>query len=455
VSYCKPYPLAVDETIVAAWDSQVAEAADAPWLAQTLTTQSADLFPRFAACFSQLRLLPRGVRRALQRRFARSSQPTEILPEWLQGGSGSALRRKLASSLAGMALLLALAQDAQALQIDVTTDIPKIIADGLCSVVEAIKNANDTVTGQPHSDCAAGDPTGADTIVFLSTAIHTVEKNYGPGTYGPTRLPVITSDITIEGNGSTITRQAEGKHARLMAVAAAGNLTLKNTIVTGGSSTRGGGVFNAGTLVIDGSTISANSATKVGGGVFNKGTATLSNSSVVTANEAHSGGGVHNVRELSIDGSTISDNTAVRLGGGINNNRRVTITNSVITGNKAGYGGGLFINDRDKATIDNTTISNNRAVDRVHSRGGGIFNDDATLDVTNSSITGNRSKYGGGVFNDGRFYLGDSTVTDNTATTECGGIFNYRPHSTTKGGSTTISGNHAPKYADICFLSSL
>jgi hypothetical protein len=438
INYFQSYTFSADETMIAAWDSQVAQAARTPRLAETLAAQSSDLFRRFAARYAELRALPRGSRRALQRRLARSSDLANIPAEW---------RRKLSHSLAGAALLLALAQGAQAATITVTTDVPTINnADGLCSLVEAIINANNDAA--THPDCAAGS--GADIIQLPLGGTYTVDKNYGTAAYGPTRLPKITSDITIDGNGSTITRQVQGKLSRLIAVGATGSLTLNNTTVSGGRSRKGGGIYNAGSLVLDASTISGNRATKIGGGVFNKGTAALTNSSVIMGNKAHNGGGIHNGSELSIDGSTISDNTAGRLGGGIYNDDTVTITNSAITGNKAGYGGGLFINDGDEATIDNSTISGNNALGYAHSGGGGIFNDDATLAVSNSSITANKSRSGGGVYNDGSFHLDDSTIYDNTATYRCGGVFNNRPDTTIQGGSTTISGNHAPRFPNIC-----
>jgi hypothetical protein len=103
MNYFQPYSLSSDQTIVAAWDSQIAEAAEMPWLAQTLTAQSSELFPHFAACYAQLCALPRGARRALQRQLPCSRDVAAILLTW---------RRKLATSLAGAALLLA--QGAQA-----------------------------------------------------------------------------------------------------------------------------------------------------------------------------------------------------------------------------------------------------------------------------------------------------------------------------------------------------
>src|SRR5215471_18204387 len=90
-----------DPTIAAAWDSQAKEADKTPWLADTLTERGGELFARFATCYAE--------RRALQRQLARSSGLAAILPEYLQQG-GRRLQHRMAWSLAGAALLLALGQ---------------------------------------------------------------------------------------------------------------------------------------------------------------------------------------------------------------------------------------------------------------------------------------------------------------------------------------------------------
>ena len=85
--------------------------------------------------------------------------------------------------------------------------------------------------------------------------------------YGPSGLPVISSPITIEGNGSTILRDEDAPAFRIMTVNFVGELTLQETTVSGGvasgdafSAADGGGVFNYGTLTLTRSTISGNSA---------------------------------------------------------------------------------------------------------------------------------------------------------------------------------------------------
>jgi hypothetical protein len=172
MNYFQAYLPLVDQAIVAAWDSQVAAAAEAPWLAETLATESAELFPQFADAYAQLRNLPRGARRALQRQLAHSGE-FSIPEEW---------RQKLAGSLAGTALLLALGQGTtHAFDITVATNKPKInAADGLCSLIEAIENANDTATGAVHPDCATGDPAGPDKIILPAATTITLTSRFVP-----------------------------------------------------------------------------------------------------------------------------------------------------------------------------------------------------------------------------------------------------------------------------------
>src|SRR5437762_456005 len=144
----------------AAWQEQVATAVKTPGLLPALVQHRQELLPRFATYYTQLRALPRRVRRALQR-------------QWKQ-------------SLAGIALLLALGQGpalAATIPVDGTT----------CTLIDAITAANtDAATG----GCVAGS--GADTIVLQNSSVHTltaVNNTYS----GPTGMPVITTEITIEG----------------------------------------------------------------------------------------------------------------------------------------------------------------------------------------------------------------------------------------------------------------
>ena len=91
---------------------------------------------------------PRGALSSVACAFQRVSRDLAgILTE------GIRLQRRLAWSLAGAALLLALGQGvATAATITVTTNNPYIISDGQCSLIEAIVNANNDAA--THPDCA-------------------------------------------------------------------------------------------------------------------------------------------------------------------------------------------------------------------------------------------------------------------------------------------------------------
>ena len=125
--------------------------------------------------------------------------------------------------LAGVALMLALGQSPA-----LAATIP---VEGSCTLVNAITAANtDSATG----GCPAGS--GADTIVLPAGSTQTL-TTVNNSTYGPTGLPVISSVITIAGQGSTITRASGAPEFRLLAVSSTGELTLQETTVSGGSST--------------------------------------------------------------------------------------------------------------------------------------------------------------------------------------------------------------------------
>ncbi|HEV8619276.1 MAG TPA: CSLREA domain-containing protein, partial [Candidatus Udaeobacter sp.] len=104
--------------------------------------------------------------------------------------------------------------------------------DGLCSLREAITNANDNA--QTYPECAAGS--GANAITFSVS---------GTITLGST-LPAINDDLTIDGGGQSITISGNNS-VRVMQVNSGKTLTLHNlTIANGLSPGGGGGIFNAG-----------------------------------------------------------------------------------------------------------------------------------------------------------------------------------------------------------------
>ena len=113
-------------------------------------------------------------------------------------------------------------------------------------------------------------------------------------------------------------------------------------------------------------------------------------------------------------------------GGGIQNNGTLTVTSSTLSGNRAFRpGGGIFNARGGMLTVTSSALSGNFAF----LGGGGIFNDGGTVTVTNSTISGNLvSKLsvpngGGGIENHGTVTVTSSTLSGNSAPIG-GGILN-------------------------------
>src|SRR5581483_618268 len=238
------------------------------------------------------------------------------------------------------------------------------------------------------------------------------------------------------------------------AIYSAESLTLKNVVISGSSSSKGGGalclsggVASTVKASITGCLISGNSA-KYGGGLYlrNLASATISQS-VISGNSAaidEDGGGVY----LTINGS----------------GKGASITNSQITGNTGGFGGGLYLKDYNSAatskiTVSHCTISGNISKTNTPTEGGGggIYAPLGNFVVTATTIENNTAVYNGGGIAAGyslNFSLAMSgcTISGNTATSSSGygggGIFLHGNSTTTaaKITGTTITGNYSGKY---------
>ncbi len=196
--------------------------------------------------------------------------------------------------------------------------------------------------------------------------------------------------------------------------------------------TRGGGIYQWGDLIIEGTEISGNRALE-GGGIYLEGTnaytstLTLSGNSTVKSNTAQGyafsaigdGGGIYvsmfNIMHLksgTIIGGEKEGNFARQKGGGIYNNGKVYIDDSVISYNKSTSGGGIYGLNGD-GYLRGTKISNNEA-----NIGGGMY-----LHSDKNFRKSTRT-----------YYLTDLTIQDNTSNTSGGGIF-------VQGSTEIIDGN--------------
>ena len=146
-----------------------------------------------------------------------------------------------------------LVQSTKAATITVDAGVVDIDAgDGLCSLHEAIENANDNAA--THPDCPAGN--GADTIELAANANYDVANPFGTRA-----LPTITDELIINGNNATIRRTAVAVFGIITNVGG-NNLTLNNLTLADGRdpATGGGAIYNSGHLVVKNGTFQNNQA---------------------------------------------------------------------------------------------------------------------------------------------------------------------------------------------------
>ena len=296
-----------------------------------------------------------------------------------------------------------------------------ISVSGGCSLVDAINSANDD---DSISGCVDG--AGADTIVLQNSSSHDYNSsNYN--LYGFNALPFITSQITIEGNGATIRRTngftSGSTKFRLIHVDPNGNLTLNDTIISGGwanggnpNERNGGGILNRGQLSLDNCTLLNNSASSYGGGLASRfGTASITNSTVSSNGADSGGGGIYNgYGTLFITDSTLSGNGTGLFGAAFNaRGGTSTFDNTLIANNESSQDGGAissYLNGT-IVNINNSTLSSNQA----SNRGGAIrIGNNTTLNLNQSTVSGNSAlQAGGAIFIEGIANVSNSTVSDN------------------------------------------
>ncbi len=222
-----------------------------------------------------------------------------------------------------------------------------------------------------------------------------------------------------------------------------GAMSFTDSTFTGNLSLNGGAVYNQNaTADFTDTTFTGNQATySYGGAIYNVGTGGQASSVTITGgilsdNYAYyQGGAVYTTRaDVSIAGSAITNNTADSNGGGLyNNDGIVDITATDIRGNYAKSNGGGLYNDF-TMTLDGGADGMSIASNTAGNSGGGIYNNDnivgnADLTVTNIEFAGNRAGSlgtGGGIYNqNGNVTLTDSSFLNNYAGRSGAAIYNW------------------------------
>jgi hypothetical protein len=261
--------------------------------------------------------------------------------------------------------------------------------------------------------------------------------DFQPGLSGTIALTtgelLIDKDLAITGPGADVITVSSNHASRVFNVAAAiivelSGLTVAEGTVSG-SSGRGGGIFNTGTLTVSNCALTGNAANAI----YNAGNLVITNS-VFKANAARSvatgfhvassgGGAIYNAGNLVITDSSLCDNSASASGdldayarGGAIDNVAGTLTATACTfsGNSTSSStsrggtsrGGAIENFASTLTVTACTFSGNtvRFSGMTSEAGGGAIDNAGTLTVTactlsGNSATGNTYASGGAIYN--------------------------------------------------------
>jgi hypothetical protein len=262
------------------------------------------------------------------------------------------------------------------------------IQGAACNNAITVINAGDSGPGSLRQAIADACPGGRITF----------DNNY---TIHLTTTLSIDKRLTIDGEAHAVDVSGDSggdgtPDVTVFTITSSSAVTLTHlSIVNGKGIPSGGGIYNQGTLAVQDSALSGNTAGILGGAIYNAGTLTVTN-------------------------STLFSNSAGALGGGgISNFGIVIVQNSILSNNSSGSAGGGMYNGGGTLIVQNTTLSGNSAV----YYGGGIYNNVGTLTVQNGTLSGNSAGWiGGGIDNDGgTLHLYNTLIANSLSSGDCRG----------------------------------
>ncbi|NPA92858.1 MAG: sortase [Chloroflexi bacterium] len=300
----------------------------------------------------------------------------------------------------------------------VTTLEDNTVADGACSLREALAAADNTPV---NDDCGPGSPAD-DTITFASGLSGTI---YLGSTLEPASTVTIDGDnrIVISGDNDN-DGQGEVQLFKPRNAYPLPTVTLRNLTLEYGYAAEGGAIYiSSGSLVIENCIFRNNKASSYGGAIISYGASITITGSQFNSNSAGSNGGA--LRSFSgswnID-NTIFDSNRADSGGALYfSSSSLTITNSTFQYNYSATSGGAITEfSNTSVTIDHTTFLQNTAT-----YGGGIYIA-STVSLSDSVFDGNKSTSigGGGIYAvSAQLTATKVTLKNNQTTGRGGGIY--------------------------------
>ncbi|MEE1504731.1 MAG: hypothetical protein UGF89_10875, partial [Acutalibacteraceae bacterium] len=186
----------------------------------------------------------------------------------------------------------------------------------------------------------------------------------------------------------------------------------------------GGAIDNADTLVIDSKDvlIHNNTTDNKGGGILNTGTLTLGEIVVNNNTALNQGGGIYNGGTFVADGLELLSNESGSTAAGLITFGSATIKNATIKGNNSGgHCGGIGVDAGGSLTLSDSKITENTG-----ENGAGIYIVKSSVGsvITGCEVFNNvSSNIGGGIFIAGDTELTNTTIHDNKAAVNAGGVY--------------------------------
>ncbi|MDR2624212.1 MAG: hypothetical protein LBC39_06570, partial [Methanobrevibacter sp.] len=289
-------------------------------------------------------------------------------------------------------------------------------ADGKSLVFNVVPNSINDYCNIIGLTITGGKPTDSNGVL-KGGGISVYTNKYAAGEYVNITNCTITNCTSCNDSTDVNTGGGGGVYGSSRTIVR--DCTITNNTANGLSNRIGGGIsFNDKIGTVINCTITNNTADKDGGGVYS---GTVINCTIANNRAKAYGGGVRttgNVIGCTITNNTLTNGTTSNNGGGIYISNGGTVTNSTITGNNVTgsssliQGGGVYMTDAGmtNCTIANNTVTNTRISTSTlyRANGGGVYAYNiltTTTNVTNCTITGNNAtgpnnqSRGGGVYN--------------------------------------------------------
>ena len=263
----------------------------------------------------------------------------------------------------------------------------------------------------------------------------------------------VGANCTLNFEGGTITGNRANAGGGIYA---RGILNLKGGVISGNYAEGGGGIATSdgGWVSSSGDPVIVDNSAEKGAGIYNEGTVKL-NGGRIESNQStvYGGAGLENHGTAELTGVTFKGNTAVGRGGAIfsDEDTSLTVTGCVFEGNSTERSGGAIYTNSDLSVTGGEFYANT-----AKGNGGAINSEeDTTTTINSGTFTGNKAgRYGGAMLigNDTALNLYGGTFTGNSGYVG-GGIVIWEEDSTLRvKGSVVVRDNTASKYGHNLYL---